>query len=319
MNTEVVPEAEEIILDGIEIKPVDTQAIQEETVILSLELGKVTNRRIVSSETENIDTEIDRKMLHVGIDLFDAKELRDCINYQQSVKYEIKKKYAMPSFLKGGMYMVKVAAVPLVEAILKQAQESFPPVVEAFVAVLDTRREEAKQRLKGEYDESLYPTAEQVRDTFRIEWSWYSVGTPESLKKISEEFFQQEKNKHAKSLELASDGINSLLAAEAAKLAKHLVERLSPDDEGNQKQIRKSAVDNVRGFLETFQLRSVQTSEALQEQITKIEKLVSGVDARDLRVNDGLRATVSEGFKEVAAALDALVVAKPKRYMGGTQ
>lgn len=295
------------------------EAIQDETVILSLDLGKVTNRRIVSSETENIDTEIDRKMLHVGIDLFDSKELRACINYQQSVKYEVKKKYAMPSFLKGGMYMVKVGAIPHVEEILKQAAANFPAVVEAFVAVLDERREEAKARLKGEYDESNYPDAEEVREKFRIEWSWYSVGTPDSLKKISEEFFNQEKDKHAKALEAASDGINAMLAAEAAKLAKHLVERLTPDEDGNQKQVRKSAVDNIKGFLETFNLRAVKTNEELQAQISKIEGLVTGVDARDLRVNDSLRSTVSEGFKEVAAALDALVVSKPKRYMGGAQ
>ncbi len=300
----------------MEIKVVNTDEIQQETVILSLDLGKVTNRRTVSSDTDSIDTEVDRKMLHVGIDLFDSQELRDCINYQQSVKYEIRGKYSVPSFLKGGMYMVKLAAIPMVEEILKQAQENFGVVVEAFAAVVNKRRDEAKERLKGEYDESLYPTEEQVRDSFRIDWAWYTVGTPEALKKISEEFFNSEKDKHAKQLEAASDGVNALLAAEAKKLSEHLVERLTPDEEGNQKQIRKSAVDNVKNFLETFQLRSIGTSEELREQIAKIDKLVSGVDARDLRVNDSLKASVSEGFKEIAAALDALVVSKPKRYMG---
>jgi hypothetical protein len=301
------------------LKPTVSTQISEESVILCLDFGKVTNRRIVASDTENIDTEIDRKMLHVGIDLFDAPELRACINYQQSVKYEIKKKYVTPSFLKGGMYMVKLEAIPRVEEILKQASDNFEGVVNAFIAVLDQRRDEAKERLKGEFDEGLYPDAEEVREKFRIEWSWYSVGTPEVLKKVSEEFFNQEKAKHEKSLEGAMEGINTLLAAEAKKLSEHLVERLSDSDDGKPKQIRKNAVNNIKEFLETFRLRAIGTSEALNAEVDKMKSLVTGLDARDLRASGDLRSSVSEGFKVVAAKLDEMIVAKPKRYMGGAK
>jgi hypothetical protein len=298
------------------MQAVDANEIAASTVILNLDLGKVTNRRIVSSDSESIETDIDRKMLHVGIDLFDAKELRDCINYQQSVKYAIKKKYCVPSFLRGGMYMVKVEAIERVEEILKQAQDAFGPVVEAFASVVDKRRDEAKERLKGEFDASLYPDHDEVIEKFRIDWSWFSVGTPESLKKISESFFEQEKGKYSKSLQAATDGVNVLLAAEAKKLAEHLVERLTPDEDGNPKQIRKSAIGNVKEFLDSFSLRAIGTSEELSAQVERISKLVSGVNASDLKVSDDLRKTVSEGFKEVAAKLDSMIVSKPKRYMG---
>lgn len=297
---------------GIEI--IKQADIQESTVILNLDLGKVTNRRVIASSTENIDTEIDRKMLHVGIDLFDAKELRDCTNFQQSIKYAIKD-FCVPSFFRGGMYLVKLEAIQQVEDLLRKAVVDFVPVVEAFANVVDERRDEAKDRLKGEFDASLYPNRAEVLTKFRIDWSWMSMSTPDSLKKISAEFFEREKQKAADNLRAATDGITALLAAEAKKLGDHLIERLTPNEKGEVKVIRKSVVNNINEFLQSFSLRNIGTSEELNAQIQRIQGLVSGIDAATLKVNGDLRTSVADQFKEVAAALDDLIVNKPKRYM----
>jgi hypothetical protein len=84
---------------------VNTPELSESTVILNLELGKISNRRRIKSDHEAISTEIDRTMLHVGIDLFDADELRACQNFQAQLKAKIKG-YTVPSFFRGGMFVV---------------------------------------------------------------------------------------------------------------------------------------------------------------------------------------------------------------------
>jgi len=293
----------------------------EATVILNLDLGKVTNRRRIDSDTDAVDTEIDREMLHIGIDLFDAKELRDCQNFQARLKNGIKH-YCVPSFFRGGMYMVKMEAIEIVDKMIYDAIEEFRPLVEAFANVVDQRRDESKERLGPAFDASAYPNREQVLGAYRIDHRWLTMGTPDSLKKISLEFFNREKAKAEKTLQRATEGITALLAAEVKELGDHLVERLTWDESDPQakpKQIRKSAVENIRAFLETFSLRNIGTSEELEEQIAKIDKLLTDVDAKDLRMNAKLREDVKKGFKEVSKSLDIIITEKPKRYMGGDE
>ncbi len=292
--------------------------IAEATIILSLELGKVTNRRRLKSDTETITTEIDRGMLHVGVDLFDAPELRACQNFQAQLKAQIRL-FTVPSFFRGGMYLVKLEAVEKVNEIIEKAKLDFVPIVTAFADVIDQRRDEARDRLKGAFNPAVYPSREAVLGIYRIEHRWLSMSTPTSLKKISIAIFEREREKAEESLRLATDGITALLASEAKALSDHLVERLTPTEEGKPKQIRKSVVANISEFLATFNLRNIGTSDELNAQIDRIRGLVEGVGVSDLRMNESLRADVRKGFTEVAATLDRLVIDKPKRFMAGEE
>lgn len=291
---------------------VELSSIAENTVILSLELGKVTNTRKISSNTEAIQTDVDRRMLNLSVDLFDAPEQRQCQKFLTALKAKINL-YTVPSFFRGGMYLVKHEAVEKVDAIIEKAIEDFKPVVVAFADVVEQRRDEARTRLKSAFNIRHYPTREQVLAAYRIEKRWLTMSTPQSLKQISASFFEREKSKAEQSIAVAADGIVKLLAAEAGELSKHLIERLTPDTDGKAKIFRNSAVTNITEFLATFNLRNIGTSEELNSQITKIQKLVDGVDPQVLRDNETLATSLRTGFQQVAAELDKLVVAKPTR------
>ncbi len=293
---------------------VELSSIAENTVILSLELGKVTNTRKISSNTEAIQTDVDRRMLNLSVDLFDAPEQRQCQKFLTALKAKINL-FTVPSFFRGGMYLVKHEAVEKVDAIIEKAIEDFKPVVTAFADVVDQRRDEARGRLKGAFNIRHYPTREQVLAAYRIEKRWLTMSTPQSLKQISASFFEKEKAKAESSIAVAADGIVKLLAAEASELSKHLIDRLTPDADGKAKIFRNSAVSNITEFLSTFNLRNIGTSEELNAQITKIQKLVEGVDPQALRDNDSLATDVRAGFAQVASELDKLVIAKPTRML----
>jgi hypothetical protein len=299
-----------VVIDGQDVET----SLTEATVILNLDFGKFTNRRKISSDSESINTDIDRDSLHVGVDLIDAPELRACQTFQARLKAKIRP-YTVPSFFRGGMYLVKLEAVQIVNDIIKRAKVDFVPIVQAFADVVDVRKEEAKDRLKGEFDASLYPTREDIMAVYRIESSWLSMTTPTSLKKISVEFFELEKAKAEETLKAATENITAMLAAEAKGLGDHLLERLTPNEDGTPKQLRKSAVNNISDFLSTFKLRNIGSSAALENQILRMQELVKGVDAKDLRMDESLRTDLASGFKEVTTALDRLVIDRPKRYM----
>lgn len=284
------------------------------TIVLNLELGKVTNRRYVESDTEAITTDIDRKMLHVGVDLFDAKELRECHNFQVRLKRKLKR-FMVPSFFRGGMYLVKVAAIERIDKIIEEAQVDFLPYVAAFADVVDQRRDEAQVRLAGAFDATAYPTREEVLEVYRIEHNWLVMSTPTSLKNVNAAIFKREREKAERQVQAAADSITKMLAAEAKGLGQHLINRLTTDLDGKKKQIRNSAVENVNEFLATFDLRNIGTSKELNEQVARMKEILKGVEASDLRDNDALRVNVRDSFTKVAATLDTLVVERPKRYM----
>jgi hypothetical protein len=284
----------------------------EPTVVLNLQLCRIINKRQISND--NVDSEIDTKLLHVSVDLFDAPELRACQNYQAALKTRVKR-YTTPSFFRGGMYKVKTAAIEKVDAILEAAVPEFEVLVRKFADVVDERREESKVRLKGGYDESLYPTKEHILRVYRIDWNWLEFGTPNTLKEINAKIFERERDKAAEQLRKATEGVTVLLAAEAKKLADHLVQRLTVSGNAAPKQLRQSAVGNIEKFLETFELRNVSDSEDLKKQIGRIRALVKGVDADKLRDDGMLRSSIVSSFVEVSAALDDMVVEKPRRFM----
>ena len=288
------------------------QSVAEQTVMLSLSLGAVTNRRKLKSDTEAVDTEIDRGMLHLSVDLFDAPEQKRCQKYLTALKANINN-YTVPSFFRGGMYLVKMEAVEKVDVMIEKAIEDFKPVVQAFADVVEQRRDESRDRLKGAFDVRHYPTREQVLAGYTVEKRWLTMSTPQSLKQISASFFEREKAKAEESIRTATEEITKLLAAEAKKLTVHLIERLTPGPDGKAKIFRDSAVSNISEFLATFNLRNIGGSDELNAQISKIRQLINGVDPEALRTNDTVKESVANGFKQVAEELDKLVVAKPSR------
>lgn len=288
--------------------------LADTTVILNLELSRVNNTARLKSNTDAVKTQIDRKMLHLSVSLFDSKELRECWNFLYALKAKI---WAMtvPSFLRGGLYMIKVEGVEEVEALLNQAVEDFKPKVAAFAAVVDEQREKSKKMLGPAYDPSKFPSQEEVLSAFGIKWNWLSMSTPSSLKQIQKGLFEKEAKKAEESLRNAVEEIVLMLTVEAKELCEHLVERLTPGDDGKPKVFRESAVSNITDFLSHFNMRAVGTTKELTEQIERMRKLLQGVDAKTLRDSDQLKADVHAGFKKVAAALDKLVINKPHRMI----
>jgi hypothetical protein len=282
------------------------------TTILNLERGRVTNRRKV--DNSNVETEIDKKMLHVDVDLFDAPELKACQTFLNALNSRVMH-YVVPSFFRGGMYLVKNEAITKVDDILTKAAEDFRPIVKKFSAVVDQRKEESRARLGAAFDSRRYPTAAEVEATFRIEWNWIAITTPDGLSTIDSKIYERERKKAEANLQEMVAGVTQLLAAEAKGLGDHLMERLTPGPDGKKKIFRDSAVTNITEFLSTFNLRNIGNNAELEKQVKRIHWLLKGIDPESLRDNAKLREDVIKGFEAVTAELDTLVIAKPTRFI----
>jgi hypothetical protein len=285
-----------------DIKP-EKLDMAEDAIVLNLTIGKVTNRRKVSSDNENIQTDIDRDMLHVSVDLYDSEELRKCESFLSNLKSRVRQ-LSMPSFLKGGMYMVKHNAVKTVDDMVRKARKDFRPLVETFAAVAEGQKLEAKARLGSAFDDSRYPSKGQILEIFSINYNWFTFGTPDSLAKIDKDMFDREVKKKSLMVEQAADQVTRLLALEAKGLSDHLVDRLTPDVDGNPKRLNKRAIEKITEFLNSFNFRNIGSSAELERHMETMREILEGIDAPTLRVDDSLKGSVKEKFKKLSGSLD---------------
>ena len=69
----------------------------------------------------------------------------------------------------------------------------------------------------------------------------------------------------------------------------------------------------MHSFLNTFALQNVTDDAELAGLVSKARQLVDGVDATTLRSDDLVRKSVAEGFAELRAQLDKLIVERGTR------
>jgi len=88
----------------------------------------------------------------------------------------------------------------------------------------------------------------------------------------------------------------------------HMVERLTPGDDGKAKRFHSSSLANLNQFFENFKLRNVTDDAQLDMIVQSAQQLLSGVDAQSIRDNEAVRDNTAKGLGLVKQCLDSLVV-----------
>jgi hypothetical protein len=130
--------------------------------------------------------------------------------------------------------------------------------------------------------------------------------------RIAPEVYQQEQERVARRFEEAVHLAEQAFTAEFAKLVSHLTERLSGPD-GERKIFRDSAVVNLTEFFQRFQQLNVHSSEQLDALVRQAQDIVQGVQPQELRDDGFLRQHIATELTGVQAALDGMLVDRPRR------
>jgi hypothetical protein len=182
------------------------------------------------------------------------------------------------------------------------------------VARLDDRYDEmqsaAKQRLGRLYNPADYPAS--LQGLFEVEWDFPAVEPPNYLMQLSPAIYEQERSRVAARFEEAVQMAEQAFVNEFARLVSHLTERLAGED-GARKIFRDSSVTNLVEFFERFRRLNVSSNAELEDLVDQARQTVRGVNAQELRDNDGLRQHIAVKLSQVRATLDSLVVEAPRR------
>ena len=174
-------------------------------------------------------------------------------------------------------------------------------------------KEDALRRLGRLFDPADYP--EEVRGLFAVAWDFPSVEPPSYLMRLAPEVYQQEQERVARRFEEAVRLAEQAFLDEFARLVAHLTERLAPQEGGERRIFRDSAVTNLVDFFERFKRLNVRSSQELDRLVEQAQGLVRGVTPQALRDSDELRGRIATQMGAVQSQLDALVVDRPRRQL----
>jgi hypothetical protein len=185
------------------------------------------------------------------------------------------------------------------------------------VAKLDERYSELQQaaqnRLGRLFNPADYPPS--LRSLFAVAWEFPSVEPPEYLRQLSPALYEQEAARVAARFDEAVRLAEEAFTGELAKLVSHLTERLTGQEDGKPKIFRDSAIANVKEFFDRFRTLSVRSDQQLDDLVSQAQRVIRGVAPQELRDNPSLRQHVATQLSAVGAALDGLMVDRPRRSL----
>lgn len=290
--------------------------ILERTVCLALAFTRPGIKRRV--DLANVPTkDADKRMLGLTKRILDSVELRKVTTLDHSLQEYIESR-SVPFPLKGGMYLVNLVAVKAIMRRVRQHSETDrPAAISAAVKAYPKRRGEAIKALGFLGDIRDYPTAEEFEASFGFEWELISLETPESIRLVGEDVYETAMRRAEAQVRSAALDAEAMIREQAKELIDHALKCLTPDPEtGKLRAFRDGTITNIVEFAELFPLRNVNEDGALAAQLAKLKGSLAGVDAKTLKKQDGLRAAIVSTVEAAKAAVDALVVERPRRRFG---
>lgn len=171
-------------------------------------------------------------------------------------------------------------------------------------------KEAAQRRLGDLFNPADYPLS--LQGLFDLAWDFPSVQPPDYLLQLHPAIYEQQRNRIAARFEEAVQLAEQAFTTEFARLVSHLTERLSSPD-GERKTFHNSAVGNLTNFFERFKELNVHSSEQLDALVQQAQNIVHGVRPQELRDDSFLRQHIATELAGVQAALDGMLVDRPRR------
>jgi len=148
-----------------------------------------------------------------------------------------------------------------------------------------------------------------------VEWDFPSVEPPDYLRELNPELYAQEQSRVAERFDEAVRLAEEAFTSELAGLVSRLAERLSGNDDGRPKIFRDSAITRLTEFFERFRTLGIRSQAELDNLVDRVQDLVRGIEPQQLRNEASLRQHVAGELTRVQAALDHMLVERPRRQI----
>ncbi len=297
--------------------------VRANSICVLISLSKFTVKRAVRQGDVTVEATaagsraagdvIDQDCVTVAKDLLDSPELRAIVTFDNATKLWVRSRTVQSPLLRSSAYILTVDALPEMYRYLEERKKARVALEVGFAVVYPALVDAAKARLGPLFDFSEYPSPSAIRRLFGFEWQVVEIVTPNAkLRSISQALFEKEKAKAEAVWSTAVGQINDALAVGMAEVVAHLGERLGGGDEP-PKRLRESAIKRVTDFLDAFAQRNVTGNAQLAKLVGDARKMLSGVDAKQIKKDGDLRRRLAQGVAEIKTSLDGMLEARPGR------
>lgn len=292
-----------------------TTHILNRTVCLILHCGYLGNHRKielggVDMEKDGAKLVVEKGELGARKRLFASKDLLPCHHAIAAVKNKLR---AMSldggtRMFGSGAYMIPYMSVVEAEQAIRDGQAQLATTVDTLVTLLPQLIANRAIQLGPLFNLADYPTADDVRAAYKIDYNFVSFGAPERLEEVDKAVAERARADWNGKLHDAYEDAVAGLRGGALLVMQELAERLKPGADGKPKAIRETALRDVEELLGRFPvMNSVGQDEALAGILARVASRTQGLDPEALRKAPVVRAMLLETAQEAAAALGELV------------
>ena len=190
---------------------------------------------------------------------------------------------------------------------------------DAFAECYPTLVEDAQQDNGDLFDRSVYLQDFEGAYTFKVDYP--TLTAPAWLKDFSPNLYAEQSAKIAARFDAAVGLAEDMFAEELAKMVDFLQRKLQGLDDGTEKRLHHTAIDNLRAFFDSFRTMNLHSSAELDRIVAQAEEAISGnnliggkpLTKDELRDSASLRADVRTRLSAVSATLEGMMTAKPRR------
>lgn len=284
----------------------------DRAVYLLVEFRKLGTTRKVA--TSAIDTRgADEDYVHVSKSILESDKLDAIGSYFSDIKALLKKRTTPSKIVRGGIYLLPNSYITEVDHVLSQAGPGLDALVDAFMAEYDEKRREAQVKLGPLFDPMDYPDAATVRRTFGIRHQILTVDAPGTLAEISADIYEREARKAAAQWEDAIDTCTTTLYTMFSEMLDHMVECLTPQEDGKPRRFHRSSVENFAEFCTSFPARNLGGNMDLESLVTRAGQILGGQPVGELKTRESVRTLARERLTAIKASLGAMTIERPAR------
>jgi hypothetical protein len=237
----------------------------------------------------------------------------DCLSSVRAVLSKARTylaKSALP-FPIHGLTLVPKETLSRIDEALCGMKAEFESEVEKFIGGYETEREKARESLGPLFNDADYPI--DVRRKFRFEWRFITMDVPGRSGILSPDLYEREKEKFKALMEETRELATVALREEFAGIVRHMVERLSGEEDGKPKRFQASMLDKMGEFLDSFGDRNLFHDEKLSALVDQARDVVSGLSTEELRQDGNLRRYIAEEMDQLRVAVDGALEDLPRR------
>lgn len=266
--------------------------------------------------TGAVDTRgADPSLIAVSKKIMSSRVLGEIKTLQGEVRRYMVSNSTPSVMFRSGVYLLPLTFVERVDAYLRVQRDKLSDLVGQFESEYSSMIARAEMELGPLFNRADYPPAESIPKLFGIEWAFLTVEPAARLGEISASILADERAKASERWREALEESTSVLRESLRDLVAHMAEKLSDSPDGKRQIFRDSLVENLRGFLSTFDARNLGGDAQLAELVGQARSLLSGVTPDGLRTSNLLREDIRAGMSEIKSKLDdAIITAPARRY-----